>query len=181
MNQEKGGVIFKSKKKTVTLNLVLEDEHKFVEERINFSQLFTFQIADQWYTCQANFLIPCLVLLEDPKIFLVVVQLYMILGIVISFNRKEMRANSFILSIYPFIFHVCFMVFYFSSSNNVIILAELICLGVYLLGLVHHIATIIFEIFAFLIRLVKKCMKKNKVQPKRNRKKGRKDKSKKPR
>ena len=113
-------------------------------------------------------MIPCLVLLEDPKIFLVVIQIYTILGMVISFKRTEMRVNSFILSIYPFLFHVCFLVFYLSSSIKVLILAELVCLGVYLLGLVHHIATIIFEIIKFFIKLVKKCMKKNRVKTKKN-------------
>ena len=76
--------------------------------------MLTGDIAEQWHLCQANFVLPCFVLLSNPIYFLVVVCLYTFLGIVIAFKKKEMRINSFILAIYPFIFHVCFMFLYWS-------------------------------------------------------------------
>ena len=121
---------------------------------------------EQWYLCQANFLLPSLVLLSSPIFFLVVVQLYSFLGVIIAFKKKKTRVNSFILALYPFLFHTCFMIFYWCTSANIIIITELICLAVFLLGVIHHFLTVVFEIGAFLVKLYKKLSKKNQVKPK---------------
>ena len=69
---------------------------------------------------------------------------YSLLGVVIAFKKKERRLNSFVLSLYPFFFHVCFMVFYFAQSNKVLLITQLVCFTVFLLGSVHHSLTLLF-------------------------------------
>lgn len=114
------------------------------------SNLLTFEIVEQWYLCQANFLYPSLALLASPVYFLVVIQLFTILGAYICFRKRKMRLNSFILSLYPLCFHACFLIFYFSSDVQTLIIAETICFGVYLLGVFHHCFTVIYEIVIFI-------------------------------
>lgn len=77
-----------------------------------------------------------------------------------------MRVNSFILSLYPLIFHTCFLIFYWSPSLKVTIITELVCLGVYLLGVIHHIVTLAYEVIIFLAKYIKMSRKERKVTPK---------------
>ena len=62
------------------------------------------------------------------------------------------------------------MIFYLSNSLEVIILTELVCLGAYLLGLIHHILTLLYEIIAFFVLLYKKYKRKNAISPKTTKK-----------
>jgi hypothetical protein len=128
---------------------------------ITFGSLVTVDILEQWYLCQANFLLPCLVLFPSPVIFLTVVQLYTLLGVVIGFKKRRMRANSTILAIYPFLFHVCFMVFYWSTSAEVLIITEMLCLGTYLMGVFHHFLTLLYELAMVLAKIYRRCRRKN--------------------
>jgi hypothetical protein len=57
-------------------------------ETVSFGNLLTGDLMEQWYLCQANFILPLLVLLPNPAIFLVVVLLYNTFGIVIAFRKK---------------------------------------------------------------------------------------------
>ena len=105
--------------------------------------LFSFDLVEQWYLSQMNFIYPCLALLQDPIYFLVVIQLFTFLGVVIAFKKKSSRANSVLLAMYPFLFHTSFMVFYWSTSVTVLIIAEFICLTSFIIGIFHHFITIV--------------------------------------
>ena len=85
----KSEVDFKEKKKPQEVIKDRSTKQKREEryERLTFSKLISFEIVEQWHICQANFIYPCLVLLSSPKIFLIVVQLYTILGVIIAFKR----------------------------------------------------------------------------------------------
>ena len=109
---------------------------------------------------------PCLVLLPNPAIFLVVIFFYSLLGVVIAFKKRTQRVNSFVLSLYPFIFHLCFMGIYWCKAPEYLILFQLACLATFLVGSAHYILTFTFEILAFGFKLMKKiCASKNKVMP----------------
>lgn len=138
---------------------------------INLSDLVTAEILEQWYFCQINFLLPCLVLLSNPLFFLIGIFFYSFLGVVIAFHKRKTRINSFILSLYPFFFHVCFLVLYWVKSEKVLALTQLICLVVFLLGSVHHCLTLIYEILAFGFKLVRQMCKNKKIEPKTPKKK----------
>ena len=126
----------------------------------------TFEILEQWYFCQANFCIPFLVLISNPLPFLVVIQLYMLLGVLIAFKKKEKKINSVLLALYSFVFHVCFIIFYWAPSTQVMIITELICLAVFLIGVVHHILTVLYEIFVVAVKLFCKLCKVSRIVPK---------------
>ena len=128
------------------------------DQKITFSRLINFEIVEQWHLCQANFIYPCLVLFSNPAIFLVVILFFTILGVVIAFKKREMRINSIILSLYPFLFHICFMIFYWVSSVNIIIITQIVCLGIYFLGVIHHSLTLFYEIAAFVIHFIRKSI-----------------------
>lgn len=61
---------------------------KNAQKPITLSDLITFDILEHWYLCQANFILPSLVLIANPIFFLVIVQLYTLLGVVIAFKKK---------------------------------------------------------------------------------------------
>ena len=133
---------------------------------MTFSNLFTYEIAEQWYLCQANFLLPCLVLLPMPLIFLIVIQGYTLLGVFIAFKKKEARVNSFILSLYPFFFHLCFIIFYVTDSLEIIQPTQLVCMACYLIGIIHHLLSFLYEILSFFVKLYNKFGKvSNSIQP----------------
>jgi len=137
---------------------------------ISLSTLITAKVIEQWYLCQANFLLPGLVLLTNPTIFLVIVQIYTLLGVIISFKKKSSRINSTILSTYPFLFHICFMIFYWTESTEIIIITELVCLVVFLMGVVHHFFTLLFELGKTIAKIYRICRKQNSVAKEANEK-----------
>ena len=120
-------------------------------------------MIEQWYLCQANFLLPCLVLLTTPIIFLIAIQLYTLLGVIISYKKSSYRINSTILSTYPLLFHICFMIFFWTESIEVIIITELVCLVVYITGVVHHFLTLLFELGKIIAKIYQRCRKQNSV------------------
>ena len=134
-------------------------------DEITFSQLFSYDLVEQWYLSQANFLYPSLILLQNPIYFLVTIELFTLLGLVIAFKKKEKRVNSFILAIYPCLFHTSFLVFYWSDSAFILFIAEFICLTSYLIGIFHNIMTLIFEFIIFLHNLYKSIKRDNNVAP----------------
>lgn len=66
----------------------LDKYRKIALDPITFRDLITFEILEHWYLCQANFIFPCLVLIANPIFFLVIIQLYTFLGVLIAFNKK---------------------------------------------------------------------------------------------
>lgn len=115
--------------------------------------------------CQGNFLLPVVVLVPNPTFFLVTIFLFSTLGGAIAFKRTRYRLNSFILSFYPLIFHLCFMIFYWCSEEQILIVAEIVCLGSYVLGCIHHTLTLIYEIGYFVLATVREIRKFNKISP----------------
>ena len=122
---------------------------------------------ESWYLCQANFIYPCLALLSTPVIFLVLIFLFSGLGVGIAFKKKTTMLNSIVLSVYPFLFHICFMIFYWSKDNQILVIAEIACLAIFSLGSMHHCLTLIYELIMFFVKVVKElCLhSRNKVKP----------------
>ena len=81
-----------------------------------------------------------------------------------------MRVNSTILSLYPFLFHVCFMIFHWCSTVEVLIVTELVCLSVYVAGVIHHSLTVVFEVLRFIYECCAEMSKKNQVAVQRDKK-----------
>ena len=122
---------------------------------------------ESWYLCQANFIYPCLALLSTPVIFLVLIFLFSGLGVGIAYKKKTTRLNSIVLSVYPFLFHICFMIFYWSKDNQILVITEIACLAIFSLGSMHHCLTLIYELTMFFVKVVKElCLsRRNKVKP----------------
>jgi hypothetical protein len=49
--------------------------------------LLTFDILEQWHVCQANFIYPALIILDDPVFFLVPILVFSALGVAINFKK----------------------------------------------------------------------------------------------
>jgi hypothetical protein len=130
-----------------------------------FRRLATGDILEQWHLCQANFLYPCLALLPSPVPFLLAVLPFSALGIAAARRKRRQRINSVVLAFYPFLFHCCFMVFYWSTAIDVLAITQLVCLSLFLLGSVHHTLTLFYDVLAFAVRLVHHCCKGNRVKP----------------
>ncbi len=107
--------------------------------------------------CEANCLLPALVLFSEPAYFLVPIFFFLALGIAINFKKKEHRLNCLIMSLYPFLFHLSFMIFYWCSSNEIVVITEIFCLLIYFIGSVHHIIFMLYEIIRFFYHSIKKC------------------------
>ena len=123
--------------------------------KISLKELITGDILEQWYQCQVNFLLPCLVLLSSPLYFLIIVFFSSFLGVIIAFKKRNLRVNSFILSLYPFLFHSCFIILYWAKSEKVLALAQLICLIIFLLGSVHHCLTLFYEVIVGVFKFIR--------------------------
>jgi hypothetical protein len=78
---------------------------------------------EQWYLCQINFLVPFLVLLDEPWFFMVVILFYNILGIIIMLKKQQQRVNSLLMAVYPLLFHLCFFVIFLTDSVEVDVVA----------------------------------------------------------
>jgi hypothetical protein len=132
---------------------------------IFWKELVSGNLLEQWYQCQANFVYPLLVLLTDPVPFLVVILFFSALGIMAASRKRIQRVNNMVLACYPFLFHCCFMVFYWSSSLSILIITQFICLSLFLAGSVHHFLTLLYEIVSFIIKIARRCCKSNKIDP----------------
>jgi hypothetical protein len=133
--------------------------------RVPLRKMVTGDILEQWHLCQANFLYPCLTLLPSPVPFLLAVLPFSALGIAAARRKRRQRINSVVLAFYPFLFHCCFMVFYWSTANDVLVFTQLICISLFLLGSMHHTLTLFYDVLAFAVRLVHHCCKGNRVKP----------------
>jgi hypothetical protein len=43
------------------------------------------------------------------------------LGTAIAYKKTKQRVNSVVMTLYPFFFHICFMVFYWSDEVSVLV------------------------------------------------------------
>lgn len=57
------------------------------------------------------------------------------------------------------------MIFYWCSEEQILIVTEIVCLGSYLLGCIHHTLTLIYEIGYFVFATVREIRKYNKISP----------------
>lgn len=114
-----------------------------------------------------NVLFPLLVVLKQPLYFLIVGLVILLFGTAKAACCTVIhRKNKIMLSLYPVIFHLCFAVFYFSSSSKVLVIAEIACLIIYFIGSLHEFLTIIFDIVAFIYRIVKaNCKSSSQIAP----------------
>lgn len=55
-----------------------------------------------------------------------------------SLFLKSLCLNSFFMSLYIFIFHLMFMMFYWCSSAKNLAITEIFCIGIYLFCSIHH-------------------------------------------
>jgi hypothetical protein len=133
--------------------------------RLSLRKLLTAEVGEQWYLSQANFVYPCLVLLPSPAIFLIAILLYSALGVALAWNRHEWRLNSVLLNLYPFLFHVCFMVFYWCPTPKILVVTEILCLAIFLAGSVHHCLTLVVEGVVTLVKLVRQFCLSSRVAP----------------
>ena len=134
-------------------------------KEIGLFNLITVEIVEQWYNCQVNFLVPSMVLINSPIVFLVVIFLYSGLGVGIAIRKRD-RLNSLLLSIYPLVFHICFMVFYVEPPTRVVVYTEMICLLVFLIGALHNSLFLVYEIVVTAAKGIKHLCKSNRVDPK---------------
>jgi hypothetical protein len=109
--------------------------------------------------------LPFLVLLESPVPFLVVVTIFTFFNFAVAAKQMKAEKNAFVLTIYPLLFHLCFIVFYYSTSNGVLVYTEIICLLVLLLGSLHNTISIIATIIYTIYRIIRKLCKSNKIEP----------------
>jgi hypothetical protein len=63
---------------------------------------------------------------------------------------------------YPILFHVCFLIFYISKEDAILAMTSIACLGVFLLGSIHHILSTVVAIVHFFVKTVKNACKKTK-------------------
>ena len=90
---------------------------------------------DNIYLVLLNVVFPFLVVLKQPAYFLIVGLVLLLSGAAKAVCcTVTHRANKIALSIYPILFHLCFSVFYFSSSSKAVVIAEIGCLLIYFLG-----------------------------------------------
>ena len=129
-----------------------------------------------------NLLYPMLIMVPNPIYFLVLVFISKIVEIRIFMKHSDWKKRDKILQMLVFgcqiIYHTTFFIFYFVTQEQVIIYNSIICLGIYLLGIVFNFFLVIsslillgFKIWQLLkqSKLMKKFMdliqKKSRVQP----------------
>ena len=92
---------------------------------------------DNLHLIAINLFCPMLVMIGDPLYFLFLNPILMAFGLWTATLHCKWQVNKVILSIYPILFHFCFIVFQFSTDPNVIINTELACLIIYFIGSAH--------------------------------------------
>jgi len=115
--------------------------------------------------CQANFILPALVLFSNPLLFLVVIQLFTIFGLIIAFKKKERRLNSCILALYPSLFHATFIIFYWAPSMQILVFTEIVCFIIFVGGMIHHILVMLYDLVTPIIKIIIWLCKRNHVTP----------------
>lgn len=97
---------------------------------------------------------PLLVLLKDPSYFLIVISLFTVANVLLVSKNFSKNKNYFVLTLYPLIFHTCFLVFYYSSSETILVYTEICCLLCLLVGLIHYSLTAIIKSLHFIGKLL---------------------------
>jgi hypothetical protein len=87
-----------------------------------------------------------------------------VINLVTIFWELKKNKNYFILTLYPFIFHVCFLIFRFASSKNVLIYTELVSLASLLLGLLHLSLTFLCRVLQIMFKVYRFCST-NRISP----------------
>ena len=57
--------------------------------KLTLSDLVTLDIVDQWYNCQINFVIPSLVLIDWPVVFLIPIFFFTLFGVYIGYKKRH--------------------------------------------------------------------------------------------
>jgi hypothetical protein len=136
------------------------------KKKVTFGALLTVHVLGEWLICFANFLYPLLILIENPTCFLILIMVFTSINSLIILKDISKNKNYFVLSLYPLVFHSCFIVFYYSESTPTLIYAEIVCLLCLLLGLVHFSLTFCLKMLCFMAKIIKKMCSKSKVSPK---------------
>ena len=121
----------------------------------------------EWFPCLANFVYPSLILLGSLAYFMVGVLIFTFLNTLVFLCDFKNHKNDFFLSLYPFIFHLCFIIFWISPENKILIYTTLGCLFSLLFGLLHFSATTVVKIIYVAYKIIKSTCFKNKVDPKK--------------
>ena len=93
----------------------------------------------EWWVDYENVLYPLLVLIDSPVYFMVAIGCSNAIALVNSFYAREYRCFFILKAMSPVLFHLCFLVFMFCRSDFVLVSAVVVCLGVLLMGSVHHL------------------------------------------
>jgi uncharacterized membrane protein (DUF485 family) len=83
----------------------------------------------------------------------------------VGIERFRTGKNAFILTLYPFVFHLCFVVFYFFENTEVLIIAEEVCLVSLLIGSVHIFITVVITNIYNLYKLIESSYCNNRINP----------------
>ena len=78
-------------------------------------------VLGEWFVCFANYIYPFLVLLEQPMYFLVGITIFTTVNLYFAYKQFRGNKNYFVLSTYPLLFHICFIIFYFATNNKVLV------------------------------------------------------------
>ncbi len=93
--------------------------------------------TDNLHLIAINLFCPLLVMIEEPLYFLLLNPILLGFGVWTAMLPCKWRANKVILSIHPILFHLCFIIFHFTTNPDLLIYAELVCLISYFLGSAH--------------------------------------------
>ncbi len=89
-----------------------------------------------------NLLYPMLIMVPKPIYFLVLVSISKIVEIQIFIKHSDLKKRDKILQMLVFgcqiIYHATFFIFYYVTQEQVIIYNSILCLGIYLLGIVFN-------------------------------------------
>ena len=144
------------------IKLVLMEDKPKPERPIQFEDMVTADVVYEWLICLANFLYPFLVLLEEPLYFMVSISLFSVLNIAVAKRQMRTSRNNFFLSLYPFLFHLCFWVFCLCKNNTVLVYTEIACMTILVLGCLHNSITMVVTILYYTVRYIQYlCRKKS--------------------
>ena len=76
-------------------------------------------------------------MIENPVYFLVAGQMFSLIGIYKACSYQRWRTNRIVMSMYPILFHLCFVIFYVSSDTTILIYTFIVCIVVFLVGSFH--------------------------------------------
>lgn len=124
------------------------------------SKFAIYQFLENWFICFSNFIYPLLIVFDSPIYFLAGILLYTLFQVFVSF--KGVSLNKKILSLYPFIFHVCFIIFYWITD---LMMIQIACLLILLIGSVHYLLYEFILVAKIIFVLAKRYIFNNSVTP----------------